>query len=139
MIRYYTRLDIHKLRELRTTFPKKTLASVLNGVAQGVVNDMRASWTPNGPSQWGEAPAVKTGRLDRGFRVMTLSGSWLSFAAGQINGSVGNTTAVGIFNVMPYSTKLEDPSLMNRPYVAPSLERAGISIIASAMTPEIFK
>jgi len=87
-------------------------------IADAIVNDIRASWSEESPSAYGEAPAKVTGTLDRSVKRektgRTGRGTFTSH---------GNAIAYAIDIKAPYAGILEDGPLF-RPYFEPALIRA---------------
>jgi hypothetical protein len=105
--------------------------------AEAIVQDIKSSWSNTSPAPQGSPPAVVEGNLDRGIQV--VEGSRNEF--GQFAGKAGRYRYVtadtlagdwqGRRDPRAYARAVEDPLNSpwgNRPYLAPAVERAGITI-----------
>jgi hypothetical protein len=87
-------------------------------IADSIVKDIRASWSPESPSEYGTAPAKVSGDLDRSIKRSSTGrtgrGTYTTHA---------NAVAYEVTAGVPYAGVLEDGYLF-RPFFEPALERA---------------
>lgn len=106
---------------------KKQVNEAVRATADAIVEDIRSSWSGMSPSSWGSAPAIVTGLLDNSIVVDDQSRS----PTGQFAKSsdmevwyIRADTAGGEPHGYNYAMALEDPDYLNRPFLAPAMERA---------------
>ena len=114
MIRMSARLDLRGLDKLNATVGVKTADAVMSA-AEYIVADVNAHWSPEIPSFYGEAPAVRTGRLKNSARVQWRGGG------GRFSSSADAFEAE-LRYMAPYSGVLET-GYLNRPFLKPAVER----------------
>lgn len=116
MLRATVKLDLSRMNAYEHKI-ERGLDPTTRDIANSILSDIRASWSPESPSVPGEPPAVVTGRLDRSGQVEKTGRSSTGRFA-----SHGSATAYIIRFRAPYGAILED--YMNRPFFEPALERA---------------
>lgn len=110
-------------------FMKKLIAIAnvaLDKTADESVRDMRAHWTPDGPSSPGEIPAIKTGRLDANI-------AWENITTNKLKPA----RRIGVKKgAVPYDFALEFGSshsnLAPRPYIRPGIKRSKLILLKNA-------
>lgn len=95
----------------------KNVKNTTREIAQAIVRDIRASWSPESPSPWGLPPAVVSGTLDRSIKLEDQNRG----LTGRFAGKSGALTVIRVG--ASYGGVLESDYL-NRPYFEPALLRA---------------
>ncbi len=98
----------------------RNIKTGLSEIADSIIRDVRANWTPESPSVRGQPPAVVTGRLDRSLKNTSSNRDF----AGRFISRMGGKYYRLIEVEAPYSGVLENPAGLNRPFLAPAVERA---------------
>ncbi len=114
MIQAKLHVDFSKLDKLESQLPKR-LRTTAKKIADAVAQDIKSSWSPISPSDWGSAPAVVTGQLNDS--IKTGQGR---DEAGRFE---GNAWLVYSDDVTGKLAALEEGRL-NRPFMLPALQRA---------------
>lgn len=95
--------------------------------ANAIVADIRSAWSGSSPSARGSAPAVVTGLLDSSVKVDEQGRDLLGRFTNPDNAQVRYIrvdTEDGEPGGYNYAEALEDPNYLDRPFLAPALERA---------------
>ncbi len=107
----------------------KLIKQLSNGIeeqANMIVADIRSSWSASSPSAGGSPPAVVSGVLDASVTAEKQGRSLI----GRFMGKDAEVWYVRVDTSenddrgASYGAALEDPDYLNRPYVAPALDRA---------------
>lgn len=99
----------------------------VKATADAIVADIRSSWSGSPPSARGQAPAVRSGVLDASIEVQEQEGRDLRgrfLGNGKVAYFISADTAENDPDGYNYAMALEDPDYLNRPFLAPALERA---------------
>lgn len=151
--------EIRYMKEAKTSVIKFTgkvesrTAELIAEVAEAIVADIRSSWSGSSPSAKGHAPAVVTGNLDTSIFVERTGRDVMGRFARDDKASLRfiridttrgqsptYTTRGGVQKSRgQYGMALEDPAYLNRPYLAPALDRAVAHLPMMAVRKGIFR
>ena len=108
----YVKIDLTGLDRVET-FMARRLHTTIQEAIDYIVNDINNSWYGVYPpaSVRGGPPAIRTGMLKSNIKI-------------ELNKIVGNTYYGTLSYLQPYSVILENPRLLERPFLEPALERA---------------
>ena len=108
---------------------KNQTREAVEATAEGIVNDIRSSWSSVSPSSVGSPPAIVTGNLDSSVVVDPQGRDVLGRFAGKdaevLFIRVDTSEGANPGDRGNYAMALEDPDYLDRPFLAPALERAG--------------
>ncbi len=99
----------------------------VEATVEGIVNDIRSSWSPTSPSAVGSPPAMVTGNLDSSVKAdeqgRDLQGRFAGKDAAVMFIRVDTSEGIDPGERGNYAPILELD--LDRPFIAPALERAG--------------